>query len=129
MSFVDELKRRNVFRVGIAYAIAAWLLLQMVDVVMPIIGAPDWVSKAILLLIAVGFPLALLFAWAFELTPDGLKFERDVDRSQRSARSSSANQVSRPQFLHERVYSRSIIIFPRACPSSEYRIAAGISLK
>ena len=82
MSFVDELKRRNVFRVGIAYAIAAWLLLQMVDVVMPIIGAPDWVSKAILLLIAVGFPLALLFAWAFELTPEGLKFERDVDRSQ-----------------------------------------------
>ena len=82
MSFVDELKRRNVFRVGIAYAIAAWLLLQMVDVVVPIIDAPDWVSKAILLLIAVGFPLALLFAWAFELTPDGLKFERDVDRSQ-----------------------------------------------
>jgi len=82
MSFVHELKRRNVFRVGIAYAIAAWLLLQMVDVVVPIIGAPDWVSKAILLLIAVGFPLALLFAWAFELTPEGLKFERDVDRSQ-----------------------------------------------
>lgn len=82
MSFVDELKRRNVFRVGIAYAIAAWLLLQMVDVVVPIIDAPDWVSKAILLLIAVGFPLALLFAWAFELTPEGLKFERDVDRSQ-----------------------------------------------
>jgi adenylate cyclase len=68
--------------VGIAYAIAAWVLLQIVDVVVPIIEAPDWVSKALLLLIAVGFPLALLFAWAFELTPEGLKFERDVDRSQ-----------------------------------------------
>jgi adenylate cyclase len=82
MSFVRELKRRNVFRVGIAYAIAAWLLLQIIDVVIPIIEAPEWVSKAILLLIAVGFPVAILFAWAFELTPDGLKFERDVDRSQ-----------------------------------------------
>ena len=82
MSFVQELKRRNVFRVGIAYAIAAWLLLQIIDVVVPIIEAPEWVPKAMLLLIAVGFPLALLFAWAFELTPAGLKFERDVDRSQ-----------------------------------------------
>ncbi len=56
MSFVHEFKRRNVFRVGIAYAIAAWLLLQMVDVVVPIIDAPDSVPKAMLLLIAVGFP-------------------------------------------------------------------------
>ena len=82
MSFVQELKRRNVFRVGIAYAIAAWVLLQIIDVVVPIIDAPEWVSKAMLLLIAVGFPLAILFAWAFELTPEGLKFERDVDRTQ-----------------------------------------------
>jgi TolB-like protein/Tfp pilus assembly protein PilF len=82
MSFVQELRRRNVVRVGIAYAIAAWLLLQIIDVVVPIIEAPEWVPKAMLLLIAVGFPLSLLFAWAFELTPDGLKFERDVDRSQ-----------------------------------------------
>ncbi|NCF73586.1 MAG: hypothetical protein GWP67_08810 [Gammaproteobacteria bacterium] len=82
MPLVQELKRRNVFRVGLAYAVAAWVLLQIVDVVVPIIEAPEWVPKAMLLLIAVGFPLALLFAWAFELTPDGLKFERDVDRSQ-----------------------------------------------
>ena len=82
MSFLQELKRRNVFRVGIAYAIAAWVLLQIIDVVVPIIEAPEWVPKAMLLLIAVGLPLSLLFAWAFELTPEGLKFERDVDRSQ-----------------------------------------------
>lgn len=82
MPLFQELKRRNVFRVGIAYAIAAWVLLQIIDVVVPIIEAPEWVSKAMLLMIAVGFPLALLFAWAFELTPEGLKFERDVDRSQ-----------------------------------------------
>jgi len=81
MSLVNELKRRNVFRVGAAYAVAAWLLLQVVDVVLPVIEAPDWVAKSLLLLLAVGLPVALIFAWAFELTPEGLKFERDVDRS------------------------------------------------
>jgi hypothetical protein len=82
MSVYGELKRRNVFRVGIAYAITAWLLLQVIDVVAPMLGVPEWVPKSILLLLGVGFPIALLFAWAFEMTPEGLKFERDVDRSQ-----------------------------------------------
>jgi len=81
MSFIAELKRRNVFRVGIAYAITSWLLLQVADVVLDHITAPDWVFKTIMLLLAIGFPLALLFAWAFELTPEGLKKEKDVDRT------------------------------------------------
>ena len=81
MSIFGELKRRNVFRVGVAYVITAWLMLQVVDVVGEIMGVPEWIPKAILLLLIVGFPIALLFAWAFELTPEGLKFERDVDRS------------------------------------------------
>ena len=76
-----ELKRRNVVRVGIAYAIVSWLLLQVVDVILDNIEAPTWVFQAILLLLVVGFPVALIFAWAFELTPEGLKKERDVDRS------------------------------------------------
>ena len=66
---------------GAAYAVASWLLLQVVDVVIPVIEAPDWVAKSFLLLLASGLPVALIFAWAFELTPEGLKFERDVDRS------------------------------------------------
>ena len=81
MPIFRELKRRNVFRVAAAYAVTAWLLLQLIDVVAPIIEAPDWVPKALLLLVIVGFPVSLLFAWAFELTPEGLKFERDVDRA------------------------------------------------
>ena len=80
--FFEELKRRNVFRVGVAYAVTAWLLLQMADVVLGNIGTPEWVFKAILLALGIGFPIALLFAWAFELTPEGLKKEKDVDRSQ-----------------------------------------------
>ncbi len=81
-SLFTELKRRNVFRVGIAYLIVAWLLMQVADVMIENIGAPDWVFKAILLVLAIGFPLVLLFAWAFEMTPEGLKREKDVDRSQ-----------------------------------------------
>jgi TolB-like protein/Flp pilus assembly protein TadD len=77
-----ELKRRNVFRVGIAYLVTAWLLLQVADVVLGNINAPGWVFKVILLVLGLGFPIALLFAWAFELTPEGLKKEKDVDRSQ-----------------------------------------------
>lgn len=80
-SFFAELQRRNVYRVGIAYAIASWLLLQVIDVVEPIIGTPEWVPKLILVLLAVGLPLALVFAWAYEMTPEGLKREKDVDRS------------------------------------------------
>jgi TolB-like protein len=82
MSFFIELKRRNVFRVGIAYGITAWLLAQIADLSLENFGAPEWVIKTILLVLLIGFPLALLLAWAFELTPDGLKREKDVDRSE-----------------------------------------------
>ncbi len=82
MSFIDELKRRNVFRVGVAYVIVAWLLLQVADVVLDNIEAPTWLFQSILLLLVIGFPMALLFAWAFELTAEGIKKEKDVDRSE-----------------------------------------------
>ena len=81
-SFFAELRRRNVFRVSIGYTIMAWLLLQVVEVFASIINTPDWVPQSILLLLGIGFPIAIFFAWAYELTPDGLKREKDVDRSQ-----------------------------------------------
>jgi TolB-like protein len=82
MSFFEELKRRNVFRVAIGYAITAWVLLQAVDLVLENINAPDWVMQVFMLALAIGFPLALFFAWAFEMTPDGVKRESEVDRSE-----------------------------------------------
>ena len=82
MSFFEELKRRNVFRVGIAYLVVAWLVMQVADVVINNVGAPGWVFQIIMLVLGIGFPLALIFAWAFEMTPEGLKKEKDVDRSQ-----------------------------------------------
>ena len=80
--FFDELKRRNVFRVGIAYAIATWILLQITEVITPILELPDWAPKLIFVILAVGFIPALIFAWAFELTPEGIKRDKDVDRSE-----------------------------------------------
>jgi len=82
LNFFGELKRRNVFRVGIAYGIASWVILQIIDVVFPIIELPEWAPKLILAILAVGLVPALIFAWAFELTPEGLKKEKEVDRSQ-----------------------------------------------
>ena len=81
MSFFDELKRRNVFRVAIGYVITAWLLLQVVDLVLENVNAPDWVMQVFMLALAIGFPLAVFFAWAFEMTPDGVKRESEIDRS------------------------------------------------
>ena len=77
-----ELRRRNVVRVAIAYAITSWLILQLTDVLIPLLSLPEWVGKLVLLMLVVGFPLALFLAWAYELTPEGLKKEKDVDRSQ-----------------------------------------------
>ncbi len=62
--------------------VVAWLLLQVADLMIDNIGAPDWLFRAILLVLALGFPLALIFAWAFEMTPEGIKRDHEVDRSQ-----------------------------------------------
>jgi TolB-like protein/Tfp pilus assembly protein PilF len=80
--FFEELKRRNVVRVGVAYLVTAWLLLQAADIVLENIEAPLWIMQAFMLFLAIGLPIALIFAWAFELTPEGLKREKDVDRTQ-----------------------------------------------
>ena len=77
----QELKRRNVFRVAIAYLAVAWLVIQVSDIVLDNIAAPEWLMKALLFFLAIGFPIAALFAWAYEMTPEGIKKEKDVDRS------------------------------------------------
>jgi TolB-like protein len=78
----EELKRRNVFRVGIAYLAASWLILQVVDLVLESTLAPPWVMQLLLTLFAIGFPIALIFAWAYEITPEGVRREKDVDPDQ-----------------------------------------------
>jgi len=80
--------------VGIAYAVSAWVLLQVVDLVLENIAAPTWVMQIFMLALAIGFPLAFIFAWAFEMTPEGVKLERDVDRS-KSITQTTAQRMNR----------------------------------
>lgn len=80
MSFIKELKRRNVFRVGIAYVVGGWLLLQLTEVLSELLKLPEEFGPIVVAIVAIGLPIALFFAWAFELTPEGVKRESDVNR-------------------------------------------------
>jgi TolB-like protein len=82
VSFFAELKRRNVIKVAAAYIIIGWLIMQAGDTLAPALLLPEWINSALAFFLILGFPLALFFAWAFEMTPDGIKKEKDVDRSQ-----------------------------------------------
>src|SRR5450755_1809147 len=77
-SFFAELKRRNVVRMAGLYLVGAWLLTQVASTVLPMFGAPDWLPRSIVILLAIGFLPALIFSWVFELTPEGLKRDEDV---------------------------------------------------
>jgi TolB-like protein/Tfp pilus assembly protein PilF len=88
MNILAELKRRNVFRIAIAYGIASWVILQVADLVLENLAAPEWIMRVIMLALLIGLPIALTFAWAFAWTPEGLKREDDVDLDQTMPRSS-----------------------------------------
>ena len=78
MNLFRELQRRNVFRVGLAYLVGAWLIAQVVQLSAESFGAPDWIMKMLIVFLVIGFPLIVFFSWAYELTPDGLRREADV---------------------------------------------------
>ena len=82
MGVLKELQRRNVFRVAVGYIVSSWLLLQVADLVLENIAAPDWVIQTIMLVLALGFPVVVFFSWAYEVTPEGIKRESEVDRSE-----------------------------------------------
>src|SRR5258708_25460355 len=77
--FVGELKRRKVYKVAVAYAVGGWALAQGIAQVFPVFDIPNWAVRLIVLAIVIGFPIALVIAWAFELTPEGIKRTEDVD--------------------------------------------------
>src|SRR5438046_4037499 len=79
--FFNELKRRNVYKVAVAYAIVGWLLVQVATQVFPFLEIPNWVVRLVIALVMIGFPIALIIAWAFEATPEGIKRTEDVDLS------------------------------------------------
>ena len=99
MSFIKELKRRNVIRVAIAYVIVAWLIAQVTELALDSFAAPDWVVKTVLFLLIVGFPLALIFAWAFEVTPEGIKLEKHITPSAASDVPSTQRLATRQKIV------------------------------
>ena len=98
MSFFNELKRRNVIKVAAAYIIVGWLLMQVGDTLAPALYLPEWINSALAFFVILGFPLALIFAWAFELTPEGLRYKGSVTVGWtfRSTRSSFSSNLSFP---------------------------------
>ena len=87
-NFFAELKRRNVYKVAVAYAVVGWLLVQVATQVFPFFEIPNWAVRLVVLVIIIGFPIALVIAWAFELTPQGLKRTEDVDLPAQATRKS-----------------------------------------
>ena len=85
-SFFSELKRRNVYKVAVAYAVVGWLVAQIATQIFPFLEIPNWVVRLIIMVIAIGFPIALVIAWAFELTPEGVKRTEDVDVTEKRSR-------------------------------------------
>jgi adenylate cyclase len=77
-NFFSELKRRNVYKVAVAYAVVAWLLIQAASILFTIFEAPSWAMKVFVVVIVLGFPAALIFSWAFEFTPEGIKRDSEV---------------------------------------------------
>ena len=78
MKFFEELKRRNVIKATIAYIVVAWVLLQVISIVLPNFGAPAWVFKTLMFVIVIGFPIWIIFSWVYEVTPEGLKKTADI---------------------------------------------------
>ena len=93
MSLINELNRRNVFRVGAAYLVVAWLLIQIADTVGDMLALPDVVGRTILLLVTIGFPIALLVSWVYEVTPDGIATQEEVDAGAKSTSGKKLNAV------------------------------------
>ena len=81
MSFLEELKRRNVVKVAFLYVLFAWLLLQVTDVLSSLLPVPEWAGSLVVMLLILGFFPVMVFSWVYELTPEGIKRERDIDRS------------------------------------------------
>ena len=87
----SELRRRKVVKIAIAYAVVGWILIQIGELLFPSFGAPDWVLKVFIVLVALGFPLALILGWALEMTPEGIQTQAKID----SAETSGNNSVER----------------------------------
>ena len=123
MSLFNELKRRNVIRVAIAYAVVGWLIMQVTDTFSPALRLPEWFPTAVAFLLLIGLPLALFFAWAFELTPDGIRRESEVDRDQ-TIRPQNARKLDR-MIIIALVAVVAVLLLDRYLGDETQKIVAG----
>ena len=107
--FFSELKRRNVYKVAVAYVVASWAPAQGLAQVLPVFDIPNWVVRLVVLLLIIGFPVALVLSWAFEITPEGIKRESDIDPSKSVTRKTGRIYLAADVGNHEQVDRRSTV--------------------
>jgi len=107
MRLVSELRRRNVLRMAVLYLVAAWLIMQVAEVIIGLANLPEWIGPATLILLAVGFPIAVIVSWFYEITPEGISLEKDVDPAE------SITHVTgrRPEFIVISLLCAAVILF------------------
>src|SRR5438067_161016 len=136
-AFFSELKRRNVYKVAVAYLVVSWLLIQAASILFPTFDAPTWVMKVLVALIALGFPAAVILSWAFEITPEGIKLESEIEQSKSITRRTGRKivavtialaVVAAGLFVYQVVRSRSTST-PRQDASAARTEAATVSNK
>jgi TolB-like protein/Tfp pilus assembly protein PilF len=125
-NFFGELKRRNVYKVAIAYAVVAWLLMQVATQVFPFLEIPNWAIRLVIMLIVIGFPIALVIAWAFELTPEGLKRTESADELPKK---SARNRVWLYVVIVAAAISISLFFFGRYIATSKQSGSAEVPVK
>src|ERR1044071_1416131 len=116
-SFFSELKRRNVYKVAVAYAVVSWLLIQAASILFPTFEAPPWAMKVFVAVIALGFPAALIFSWAFEITPEGIKLESKIESGKSATRKTGRKLVGLTVVLA--VIAASLFVFQVVRPKAE----------
>src|SRR5437764_8938425 len=136
-NFFAELKRRNVYKVAVAYVVVAWLSIQAASILFPTFEAPAWIMKVFVAVIVLGFPIALIFSWAFEITPEGIKLESEIEPTKSIARRTGRKivaltialaVVAAGLFVYQLVRTRSTIT-PRQDASAARTEAATVSSK
>src|SRR5438477_11512856 len=122
-NFLAELKRRNVYKVAVAYAVVAWLLIQAASIFFPAFDAPPWVMKIFIIVIIFGFPVALIFSWAFEITPEGIKLESEIEPNKSIARRTGRKIVAVTIALA--VVAAGLFVYQLVRPKSHSQLEAG----
>src|SRR5438876_5265848 len=108
-NFFAELKRRNVYKVAVAYAVVAWLTIQAASIFLPAFNAPQWAMQVVILILVIGFPIALACSWAFEITPEGIVRESEVQAGESITHHTGRKIVALPIVLA--VFAVGLLVF------------------